>query len=65
MRSDKDVFIVTLFTFITVVTWIFVDFVKTSQAPAKTEVPKSLLNPLPDKIDLTILDEIEKRAVYE
>lgn len=65
MRSDKDVFIVVLFTFITVLTWIFVDFVKTSQTPAKTDVPKELLSPLPDKIDLSVLDEVETRTVFE
>lgn len=65
MRSDKDVFIITVFTFITVITWIFVDLVKATNTPADTDVPQSLLAPLPEKIDITVLDEIEGRTIYE
>ena len=61
MRSDKDILIISIFTFLTVITWIFVDFVKTIETPVQTNVSEELLAPLPETIDTGILDELESR----
>jgi len=65
MRSDRDILIVCIFTFITVVTWIFVDFVKTTQSSTVTSVTEELLAPLPGPIDQKLLRDLEARQAFE
>lgn len=61
MKSDKDIFLVSIFTFITVALWIFFEFTKTTKTSTVTTHTQEIIKPLTPSIDTATLDMLEKR----
>lgn len=64
MRSDRDILLVSVFTFVTVVIWIFFELVKTTQTSTITKVTEQMLTPLPKEIERNVLSFLEERQPY-
>ncbi len=64
MNNDRDLYLVSVFTFITVLTWIFFEWVKTDITSTITSEQTVLMKPLDPKIDTRTLSTLEKRQQY-
>lgn len=62
--QDRDIVLVSIFTFITIVAWISFEFLKTAKTTTVSEPVQQLLTPLNSNLDLEILNELETRRVY-
>lgn len=62
--TDRDVFLLSLFTFLTVLLWIFFELVKTAKTTTVSAVVRQIVTPFSPKIDTDILDTIEGRTSY-
>jgi hypothetical protein len=55
-ESDRDLFLVTIFTFITVLLWIYFELVRTTKTSTTTTVVNQLITPLTPKLDTDTLN---------
>ncbi len=62
--TDRDVLLLSLFTFLTVGLWIFFELVKTAKTTTVSAVVRQIVTPFSPKIDTDILDTIERRISY-
>ena len=65
MRSDRDILLVSVFTFITVITWVYFELVKTVTTSTVSKVTEQMLVPLPKSIDRDTLTLLEERQIYK
>lgn len=65
MRSERDILLVSIFTFITVTAWIYFELVKTTTTSTVSQVTEQMLAPLPKSIDREILTLLEARQTYK
>ena len=65
MRNDREILLVSLFTFITVMTWIFFELVKTTQTSTVPVISEQVLAPLPKSLDKEVFTTLEQKRVYE
>ncbi len=63
-NSDRDLLLISVFTFFTISLWVFFEIVKTIKTTTVTTHTAEIVVPLSPKIDTTTLDTIEKRKVY-
>jgi len=63
MESDRDVLLVSIFTFITVSLWVFFEIVKTTKTTTVSPTIQQVIAPLSPKLDTATLGELEKRKV--
>lgn len=63
-NTDRDVLLVSLFTFLTVVLWIFFELVKTVKTTTVSSQVSQLITPFTPKIDTDILKVIGQRQSY-
>jgi hypothetical protein len=62
MKSDRDLFLISLFTFITVLSWIFFELVKTTKTSTITPTVSQIITPLTPALDTDTLNMLEKKA---
>lgn len=62
--ADRDVLLLSLFTFLTVTLWIFFELAKTVKTTTVSSVVRQIITPFSPKIDTDILDTIEQRTSY-
>ncbi|MEK7587319.1 MAG: hypothetical protein AAB457_00695 [Patescibacteria group bacterium] len=63
-NTDRDVLLVSLFTFLTVVLWIFFELVKTVKTTTVSSNVTQLITPFTPTIDTDILKSIGQRQSY-
>lgn len=64
MEQDRDILLVSVFTFFTVLLWIFFELVKTVKTTTVTPAIQQVITPLTSKIDTNILTILEERRTY-
>lgn len=64
MEQDRDILLVSVFTFFTVLLWIFFELVKTVKTTTVTPTIQQVITPLTSKIDTNILTILEERRTY-
>ncbi|MBI4065149.1 hypothetical protein HY409_02170 [Candidatus Gottesmanbacteria bacterium] len=64
MEQDREILLVSVFTFFTVLLWIFFELVKTVKTSTVAPTVRYVITPLTAKIDTNILDSLEKRVNY-
>ncbi|MBI5619956.1 hypothetical protein HY950_03270 [Candidatus Gottesmanbacteria bacterium] len=62
--ADRDVLLLSLFTFLTVTLWIFFELAKTVKTTTVSSVVRQIITPFSPKIDTDILTSIERRTSY-
>jgi hypothetical protein len=65
MESDRDVLLISLFTFLTVSLWIFFELVKTVKTTTVSPSTQQAIAPLTPRIDTDILDVLEQKRTYQ
>ncbi len=64
MDNDRDLLIISLFTFLTVSLWIFFEFVKTSRTTTVTSTVQQIITPLSPSLDQEVLRVLEEKTPY-
>lgn len=64
MEQDRDILLVSVFTFFTVGLWIFFELVKTVKTTTVSSTVQQVITPLTAKIDTDILTILENRKKY-
>lgn len=64
MDSDRDIVLISVFTFLTVCLWIFFEFVKTVKTTTVSSSVQQVITPFSPTIDADILTEIANRKTY-
>ena len=65
MDEDRDLLLVAIFTTITVFLWVFFELVKTTKTSTVARPLQQVVSPLTGKIDVGVLEELEKRSTLE
>ena len=63
-ESDRDLYLITIFTFITVLLWIYFELVRTTKTSTNTAVVNQLITPLTPKLDTDTLDIMTNKKRY-
>lgn len=64
MESDRDIVLISIFTFLTVSLWVFFEFVKTVKTTTVSQSVQQVIAPFSPTIDSDILTEIANRKTY-
>lgn len=64
MNNDRDIFLISIFTFFTVVSWIFFELVKTTRTTTVTTNVQQIITPLSATIDTEVFTVLETRRAY-
>ncbi len=64
MKSDRDLLLISLFTFLTVLSWIFFELVKTTKTSTVTSTVNQAIMPLTPKLDTGTLDILEQKTKF-
>jgi hypothetical protein len=62
--NDRDLLLVSIFTFLTVFSWVFFELVKTIKTTTIQQPVQQVIKPLNPTLDTGILDILEKRQQY-
>jgi hypothetical protein len=62
--NDRDLLLVSIFTFLTVFSWVFFELVKTIKTTTIQQPVQQVIKPLNPTLDTGILDVLEKRQQY-
>lgn len=62
--ADRDVLLLSLFTFLTVGLWIFFELIKTAKTTTVSTRVSQVITPFTPKIDTDILTVIQGRKTY-
>ncbi|MCL4200294.1 hypothetical protein KJZ67_03055 [Patescibacteria group bacterium] len=65
MDEERDLLLVTVFTTLTIFLWVFFELVKTSKTSSIATPLQQVVSPLTGKIDVTVIDELEKRSTLD
>jgi hypothetical protein len=63
-ESDRDLLLITIFTFITVLLWIYFELVQTTKTSTNTPVVNQLIVPLTPKLDTDTLNILTTKKNY-
>lgn len=63
-ESDRDLYLITIFTFVTVALWIYFELVRTTKTSTNTTVVNQLITPLTPKLDTDTLDILTTKKQY-
>lgn len=63
--SDRDLLLVSIFTFLTVCSWVFFELIKTVKTSTVKTDTQQVIQPLNPKLDTGILDILEQRKSYQ
>lgn len=64
MDNDRDLLLVSVFTFLTVSLWIFFELVKTTKTTTVGTTVQQVITPFSSHIDTDILKALESRKNY-
>lgn len=64
MDNDRDLLLVSVFTFLTVSLWIFFELVKTTKTPTVETSTQQIITPFSPVINTDILKALESRKNY-
>lgn len=64
MENDRDLLLVSVFTFLTVLLWISFELIKTSKTTTVTIPVKQIVVPLSATIDTQIISQVKERKTY-
>jgi len=64
MKTDRDLLLISLFTFITVLSWIFFELVKTTKTSTVSSTVNQVIIPLTPKLDTDTLDILEQKIKF-
>ena len=64
MDNDRDLLLISVFTFFTVSLWITFELLKTAKTTTVSTTTQQVVVPLSPKIDIDTLTEIANRRVY-
>lgn len=62
MDNDRDLLLVSVFTFLTVSLWVFFELIKTTKTTTVTHTVQQVITPFSSKLDTDILDILEKKT---
>lgn len=62
--NDRDLLLVSIFTFLTVFSWVFFQLVKTIKTTTVSQPVQEVTKPLNPTLDTAILDVLEKKKTY-
>lgn len=65
MDEDRDLLLVAVFTTLTIFLWVFFELVKTSKTSSVARPLQQAVSPLSSKIDVSVIDELEKRSTMD
>ena len=65
MDKDRDVLLLSIFTFLTIVLWIVFELVKTVKTTTIAPLTQKLEKPFNPKINMDIVDSIVQRQSYD
>ncbi len=65
MDEERDLLLVAVFTTLTIFLWVFFELVKTSKTSSVSRPLQQVVSPLTSKIDVSVLDELEKRTTMD
>lgn len=60
--NERDLFLISIFTFITVFFWITFEFLKTAKTTTVSSSVQQLITPLTPTIDTATLDVLQKKT---
>lgn len=63
-ESDRDLYLITIFTFITVLLWIYFELVRTTKTSTNSPLVNQLITPLTPKLDTDTLDILTNKKRY-
>lgn len=64
MENDRDLLLVSVFTFFTVLLWISFELVKTVKTTTVSTPVQQIVTPLSATIDTQILSQLKERKTY-
>lgn len=64
MENDRDLLLVSVFTFLTVLLWITFELVKTAKTTTVASPIQQIVTPLSATIDTQILLQLKERKTY-
>jgi hypothetical protein len=64
MQNDRDLLLISIFTFFTVSLWITFELLKTTQTTTVSRATQQIVVPLNPKIDVDTLTIVAGRRVY-
>ena len=62
--NDRDLLLVSIFTFLTVFSWVFFELVKTVKTTTVSSPVQEIIKPLNPKLDTGILDTLQQKREY-
>ncbi|MBI3577482.1 hypothetical protein HY086_05590 [Candidatus Gottesmanbacteria bacterium] len=62
MDSDRDLLLVSVFTFLTVSLWVFFELVKTTKTTTVTPTVQQVIAPFSSTLETDIVDVLEKKS---
>lgn len=64
MDNDRDILLVSVFTFLTIVLWVFFELVKTAKTSTTSTSVQQLIVPFQSTLDTDILKSLKDRKTY-
>ncbi len=64
MENERDLFLISLFTFLTVSFWIFFELVKTTKTTTVPQTLPKILAPLSPTLDTEVFSLLRERVTY-
>jgi hypothetical protein len=64
MKTDRDLMLVSLLTFVTVFLWIAFELTKTTKTSTVTNRTQQLIQPFTPTLDSATLDSLEAKQTY-
>ncbi|MBI3955665.1 hypothetical protein HY339_00250 [Candidatus Gottesmanbacteria bacterium] len=64
MDNDRDLLLVSVFTFFTVLLWISFELIKTTKTTTVTAPVRQIVTPLSSTIDTQIIFQLKERKTY-
>lgn len=61
MDSDRDLLLVSVFTFLTVSLWVFFELVKTTKTTTVTQTVQQVITPFSSTLETDIVDILERK----
>jgi len=65
MDEERDLLLVSIFTTLTIFLWVFFELVKTTKTSTVAQPTQQVASPLSSKIDVSVLEILEKRQTMD
>lgn len=62
--NDRDLFLISVFTFLTVISWMFFELVKTYKTTTTPTTVEKIITPFTPRLDTDILTILQNRKRY-